>query len=147
MAGNLQPITVKQALITIEGITAYFTKVSAPKEKREDVSYNDGQRGQTFKVTGFVELENITLSKSFDPVQDKALVAWYKARKNTLDQAFSVTVQPVTADVQSTPITGGGTFVLSGCKVVSFKYPEFDRLGSGLAMLEIEIAPESVTYQ
>ncbi len=144
----LKPVTQKQFLVILDKLTdTYWTKATAPKETREVVEYNDGQTGNIRKALGFLNRDNITLSKPFDPAADKALMAWYEnIRKNgTTAEGFTVTITPVNNDMAGTTISGV-TITLTGCQVVSFRTPEVDRAGSAIAMVELELLYDDISF-
>lgn len=148
----LKPITQQQFVVLIDQLTStYWSKVTSPKESRVQAEYNDGSTGTTRKVAGFTSRENVTLTKAFDPVADKAIIAWYNGLKGsstggtgTGATPFAVSITPVTNTYQGTTITGV-TITLTGCTVVSLKMPEVDRTGSSAAMLELEVYYEELT--
>ena len=145
----LKPITQKQFLVLIDQLKeTYWSKATAPKETREAADYNDGQTGNTKKALGFVSRDNITLSKAFDPVADKVITTWYDGiKKNgTPAEGFSISIQPVQNNLETTTISGV-TITLTGCQVVSFKLPEIDRMGNGVAMLELEVCYDNLSFQ
>lgn len=147
---NLKPINQKQFLVKISDTTltyAYFTKVTSPKETRDETEYNNGQDGTTHVHLGFTKRDKVTLAKPFDPVADKALVTWYKRRRLTTATKFSVAIKPTHPDQAGSDITGAGTLTLLGCEVAAFKMPDVDRSGTGLAMLEIELVHDDWSYQ
>lgn len=143
---NLKPVQQRQFLVTIDGLQAFFTKATAPKETRGSSTYNDGETGITRKHLGFLELDDVTLSKPFDPAQDKALVEWWNKQKEDPSNV-TVSIQPVKADTKGSPIPGASTLMLTECQVASFTYPAVDREADGMAMLEIVLVPGSITYQ
>jgi phage tail-like protein len=148
MPQNLQPISQKQFLVNIQGIQSYFSKVTKPKESRAETTYNDGQTGEEYTHLDFIKREKITLSKVFYPATDKALVNWWNERKTKADTPFNISIQPIAADTAGSPISGAGTIILNNCFVQSFSYPEVDRMGSGMAMLEIEVVVNgAISYQ
>lgn len=120
----------------------FFTKVTAPKETRETMDYNDGQTGTTYKMLGFTSRDNVTLSKPFNPSQDKQLAAWYN-QQIASPSDFTVSIQPVNTDNGGTVIANAGTLQLLGCEVVSFKFPDVDRMGNSVATVELEIIYKS----
>lgn len=145
---NLRPITQRQFIVQISNLGSFaFTKATSPKETRETTDYNDGQRGTVYKLPGFTSRDNVTLSKPFYPAQDKALVTWYQNQKKAEAQKFTVSIQPVNADLEGSAIAGAGTFILTGCEVVSLKLPDVDKMGSGIAMMEVEILYDEWSYQ
>lgn len=144
----LKPILQKQFLVLIDQLKeSYWNKATSPKESREVAEYNDGQTGVTRKVLGFTSTENVTLSKPFDPIQDKFITDWYtdyKKNVGTKDR-FTVSIQPVQNDYQGNTIKGV-TITLTGCQIVSFKAPEVDRMGTATAMLEIELCYDDLSF-
>jgi len=112
------------------------------------VDYNDGQTGQTLEHVTFVKTEHITLSKVFDPEKDKPLIEFYnKTLTEGQTQDWNISIQPVTADLQGKPVQGAGTIILNSCQFVAITYPEADRMGSGMSMLEFEVLYDNITYQ
>lgn len=148
MPNNLKPISQKQFLVTIQGIQGFFSKCTKPKEARTETTYNDGQTGEEYTHLDFIKRDKVTLSKVFDPAADKTLVSWFNERKTKADTPFNISIQPVSADTAGTPISGASTIILNNCFVASFSYPEVDRMGSGMAMLEIEVVVNgAISYQ
>lgn len=145
---NLRPILSKQFVTQVGDLpTTYFTKVSGLQESYDETEYNDGEKGRLFVHVGFMKIDKVTLSKPFDPAQDVALIQWYQGQK-TNRQPFTVTIQPVSADLNGSPIAGAKTLTLTGCTVTRMKYPDVDReSSSAIAMLEIDVYPQDVTYQ
>lgn len=123
----------------------FFTKVTAPKETRETMDYNDGQTGTTYKMLGFTSRDNVTLTKPFNPAQDKQLASWYNQQVASASD-FTVSIQPVSNDNSGSALTGAGTLQLMGCEVVSLKFPDVDRMGNGAATIELEIIYKSWTF-
>ncbi len=134
---NLQPLGTEQFLVVIAGLTAYFTKCSAPKWVKNEFEYNDGQTGITRTHLGFTKFDKVTLTKHYF-IEDSAIVAWAQERRNN-GEPFTVTITPVKADAAGSPIDGGKVLTLTDCYLASFKAPEVDRGGTGGAMLELEL--------
>ena len=146
MSVNLQPISVKQFLVTIGGQSFTFQSKKGGKIQWTEETYNAPDQGVEYKHHSFQKMDNLTLTKLFDPAADRALITW----SNTITQnraPFTVTVQPVQSDLAGTVYPGGGTFIYTGCELVSITDPESDRDGSGLAKLELEISFQNRTYQ
>lgn len=141
---QLQPISMKQARVTISGSNTGFTSISGGKYSREEVKYNDGNQGIEKTFVGMVAIEQLTLSRPYDPVAEKEIVTFVNNQR-TAQQGFTVTVQPVSADVAGTAIGTGVTY--TGCVLVSYTPAKFDRNGNGLAMTELVIQPTNLpTY-
>lgn len=149
MAGNLKPLLQKQFQVQITGIGTpiFFTKVTAPKVMREVANYNDGQTGVIRKLTGFVEYENVTLTKTYDGVNDKALYAWFNSQQAPNAPKFVVTITPVTNDQSGSVPAGAATLSLTDCEVVSLSFPSVDRTGSGTSEIVLEIIVNGFSYQ
>ena len=68
---QLIPISSKQAKIFVRGINAPFTSISGGKYSREEVKYNDGVNGIEKTYPAMTSIENLTLTKPYDPIADK----------------------------------------------------------------------------
>jgi hypothetical protein len=145
---KLQPITQKQAVITISDLPDVFWLSSkGGKVNTEKVPYNDGKQGIIQTFTGFLSLTALTLMKSFDPVADKAVVAWFNKQKAT-PTPFNVAIQPVKADLAGSVFDGSSQILYSDCLLGDYQLPEFNRDSTGLAMIECEVLFNTIpTYQ
>lgn len=141
---QLSPVSVKQARITLSGSNTPFTSISGGKYSREDIKYSDGNVGIEKTFVGMVSIEALTLTRPYDPTAEKEIVAFVNSQR-TAQQGFTVTVQPVSADVAGTAVGTGVTY--TGCVLVSYTPAKFDRNGNGLAMTELVIQPTNLpTY-
>lgn len=139
---NLNPISVKQARITASFYPqAFWSSKKGGTVKSDEVAYQDTNLNIGQTLAGTVKIENITLSKVHDPVADSALIAAITALQKA-PKAFSVTVQPVKSDVQGTAL--GKLTTYPNCQLLSFVPPDYDREGSGVAMLSITVAVNSM---
>jgi hypothetical protein len=139
MATALKPISQKQAVITISDISdTYWISIKGGRVSREKVKYNDGKKGIIQTLTGFIELESLTLTKSFDPSADKTVIAWIKKQLDS-PTAFNVAIQPVKSDITGSVADGAGQILYSNCQLGDHKLPEFDRNSTGLAIIEVEV--------
>ena len=93
-----------------------------------------------------MKYEPVTLSKPYDAAQDASLEDWCVATLDTGD-TFSVSIQPVNADLEGTPIEGSRTLVMADSQLASFEPPTVDRDSTGGAMLTLEVLPGAVSYQ
>lgn len=145
--GQLQPITQKQSKIEVSALTGIFwTSIKGGKMSHEEVGYSDGQAGMEKTFTGLMKIEPITLTKPYDPVNDKAIQTFLNSQRAT-KTAFNVTVTPVNTDVAGSPLPGGQPQTYSNCMVLSYTPAQFDRNGTGLAMVELVLAVNSLpTY-
>ena len=142
---QLQPITMKQAKIEISAplLGIFWTSIKGGKMSHEEVSYNDGAQGLELVFTGLTKLENITLTKPYDPVNDAAIHSFISSQRSA-KTAFSVSVTPVNADIAGSPISGGKTIIYNNCTFISYNPPQFDRDGTGLAKVEMVIGLNSL---
>ncbi len=132
---QLQPISVKQARITVEGLSdIFFTSISGGKYTKESVKYNDGNNGIEKTFSGMVNIEALTLGKPFDPVNDASIATFIKTARST-SKTYTITVQPVASEVAATNL--GKTITYTGCTLMSYTPAKFDRDGSGLAKVEM----------
>ena len=136
----LQPISQKQAKITISAIPGVFwTSIDGGKQMREEVKYNDGSAGQEKHYVGFTSVENLTLTKPYDPAGDVAVSTFVTGQRGS-NVPFSVTVTPVSADIGGSPLAGANGVTYPNCVLISYKPAKFDRDGTGLAKIELVIA-------
>lgn len=148
MPSLLKPISQKQAVITISSLRdIYWTALRGGKVTREKIKYSDGRQGITQTFVGFLELENLTLMKPFDPAKDKSVIKWCRDQVDK-PTPFNVAIQPVKSDLAGTPFEGSSQILYSNCSLGDFKLPEWDRNATGLAMVEIEVIFNALpTYQ
>ena len=142
----LTPQSTKQYLVSLGGVQAYFTKITAPKWMKAETKYNDGQTGTMKTHLDFLDLEKVSLTKNYDAAKDGAIDQALKTRRES-GEAFEVTIQPVLADKAGSPVPNGKTIVLQGCRVVSVTYPAVDREGSGLSTMIVEVIPDDIVLQ
>lgn len=140
---QLQPLSVKQAKVFISGISAPFTSISGGKYTREDIKFNDGVNGMEKSTAGMITIEALTLTKPFDPISDKEIAAFIANQRNAV-AGFTVTVNPVNADAQGSPLSGATTITYTGCILLSYTPAKFDRNGNGLAMIEMTVQPNQL---
>lgn len=146
MATPLEPLSIKQYLVSMGGVQALFSKCTAPKVMKGETKYNDGQTGVMKTHLDFLEYEKVNLTKNFSASQDGTLLDFVKDKMET-GEKVDVTIQPVKADKAGSAVPGAKTIVLMGCQVVSVTYPQVDREGSGLSTLVVELAPEDIITQ
>ena len=143
---QLTPISSKQAKIFISGVSSQFTSISGGKYSREEVKYNDGNNGIEKTFAAMTTIEGLTLTKPYDPIADKEITAFINTQRLN-GKPITITVNPVNADVQGTPIAGAGTITYSDCTLVGYTPAKWDRQSTGLAMIEMSFAVNSVpTY-
>jgi len=143
---NLKPVANRQFIAVIDGVQVSIQKVSAPKVSLMSDKYNDGVTGVERTHLSFISYDNVTLTCLYDPTTAENLFDWVLgAIKDS--KTFTVTIQPVQSDLEGSPLGAAKSLQLLGCQVASYKHPEMDRSGSGLAMMEVEVAVESIAKQ
>lgn len=137
---QLKPISVKQARITVSGLNDIaFTSISGGKYSREEIKYNDGVNGIERTTAGMITIEALTLTKPHDPVNDKSIAKFMNDLQKS-GNFVTITVNPVNSDVAGTDLAGAVSTTYTGCTLISYSPPKFDRNGSGLAMTEVMFA-------
>ena len=144
---NLKPLSQKQFLVEIDKLAgAKFTKATGLEETFDEAEYNDGSTGQQFTHLGMLKLGSVTLGKPFDAEADQAIYDWFQEYKENRGD-FAVTITPILPTLEAKQVPGSKSLILQGCQVKRFKYPDADREGSGLAMLELEVIPTTCDRQ
>lgn len=144
---QLTAVTSKQGKIEISDLQGIFwTSIKGGKLSLEEVNYNDGSQGLELVLPGFTKLENITLTKPYDPVNDATIHTFIAAQRVT-KTPFSVVVTPINADIAGSSISGGRSITYNNCTFLGYTPPQFDRDGTGLAKCEMVLGINSLpTY-
>ncbi|MBW4558428.1 MAG: hypothetical protein KME59_21385 [Trichormus sp. ATA11-4-KO1] len=144
----LNPISQKQAIITISDISGvYWKALNGGKVAREKIKYNDGKQGIEQTFVGFLSLEDLTVMKNFDPKEDGVVINWVEQQVAN-PTPFNVAIQPVKSDLVGSPFDGAKQILYSNCQLADYKYPTWDRESSGLAVFELVLIFNSLpTYQ
>lgn len=140
----LKPLSVKQFAITIEGQSYNLQSKKGGKVSRFADNYVDPVDGTQRTHLSYTQRENIVLTKLYEAETDDALLTWLKGQMDT-PTPFNVSAQPISTGLKSTAT--GKALIYNNCQVVSYRDPEADRDGTGLAMIEIEITYDSETAQ
>jgi hypothetical protein len=137
MAGiKVIPITEADWLVTIEGISeAFWQTFSGISDSTGVTEYSDGQSNRLHKLIGPRQVENVTLTKPYNPIGDKALIEWWKRWCSANGEEVTITVQPVRYCPNAIPY--GATTTMLGCKPSSLKYGNVDKTSANIAMIEL----------
>lgn len=139
---NLAPVSVKQARTICSFFpSAFWSGSDGGDIDKDEISYTDTNLNIQQTIAGVAKISNKTLKKVHDPVADAPLIAAILAQLKS-QTAFSVTVQATKSDVEGTPL--GALTTYPNCALMSFKPPKYDREGSGVAMIEITVAINSM---
>lgn len=139
---QLSPISVKQGRIVVSFHTGTTWSSADGGDIDKDVlTYNDTNLNIKQTFTGACYISNKVLKKVHDPIADAPLIAAI-IKQMEAQTPFSVTIQPVKSDITGTPL--GGLTTYPNCVLLSFKTPKYDREGSGVAEISIEVAVNSL---
>lgn len=138
----LSPITTKQASIIIEGCPGSWSSVDGGDVETDTATYYDTVTGLKQTVVGMLSITDRVLKRPYDPIADKGVLAWVSGQL-TKPSAFTISIQPVNADLNGTAKTGGKQ-TYTNCVLTKYTPPKFDREGSGVAMIEITVAVNSM---
>jgi hypothetical protein len=137
---KLRPISVANFRVTVEGISTYWEKFGGFDESKTTFKFNDGLDNVIQEVsTGMVEKQALTISKSFDPDQDWAIIELFESFCDA--DGITITVEPIN-NCKSGERRGTKSFVYYGCQLVGRKGGEADRQGSNSSMLELKFTYE-----
>lgn len=140
-----QPITRSQFLLTISDLDFYWETFSGLRDTAQTSEYSDGLGNRTYKLVGRRTLEDMTLSKAFDPVADVPIIEfWQKyCQGQGVDKICSVT--PVQYCPEPEPI--GAALILYGFRPISLQGFEVDKKSSDVTMLTLGFVADSWKYQ
>jgi len=130
----------------IEGYAEYWSTCTGLEDSAGDgASYSDGLKRNLLKLPGIREVATPTLSKPYDHVADRPLMAWWDRWCEGEQSPVRITIQPVFyCDDQ--PELEGEPFVLEGCRPTRFKPPEVDKTSSDVAMIELDLTFDRIIY-
>ncbi|HEY9835421.1 MAG TPA: phage tail protein [Vampirovibrionales bacterium] len=138
------PITEGDYLVTIEGIAqAYWETFSGVSDTTQVTEYSDGRSNRLHKLIGPRQVENVTLTKPYNPIQDKAIIEWWRKWCSANGEEVTITVQPVRYCPD--PINHGTATTMLGCKPTSLKYGNVDKKSANISMLELVFAVDDYT--
>lgn len=132
------PISVKQARLVCSFLpNVTWSSTDGGDIAADPIKYQDTALNIQKTIGGTMSISNRTLKKVHDPSADSAAIKSILAQFES-GQSFSMTVQTTRADVKGTAL--GGLTTYPDCTLLGFKTPNYDRDGSGVATIEIEIA-------
>lgn len=119
----------------------YFQQMTGGARSNEVTRVHPGGRpGSTKNIYGRSSVEDITITKSYDPVTDLKLLAWDKAWSRGVRRPLTIVKQPVTA----AGIPDGPPETYLRCGRVNFTPPDTATESAEDATLSITLAPEDV---
>lgn len=144
-APALRPLTNSQYKVSISNVPGgphYFTNFSGIKDNAQTSTYADGQSNIIYSLRGPRQLQQVTMSVPFDPVEHRALVEWWK--QYTCE---SVTIQIDVVDCNANIETGERQFQLTitDAQVTQINFAQVDRTSSNVSMLELGFVAHEFT--
>lgn len=144
MARSLRAITLGDQIIRISELPSYsFRKLEGGDAQEDLAEYASSNLNKTPSYApAKTTYSEITISKPFEPPNDITLLEIldtykYGSRELTIIQATAI---KGATDFQPGPVIR--TF--KRCHIKTIKYPNYDEIGTEVAMLEVTLQPEEV---
>lgn len=138
------PITESDYLVTVEGLVdSYWQTFSGIKDTTQTTPYSDGRSNRLSKHRGPRQVDDVTLTKSFNPEVDTAIVEWWRTWCSASGEELTITVQPV--QYCPNPLPKGPPFTLMGCKPTSLSVASADKTSSNISMIEMSFSVDDYT--
>jgi hypothetical protein len=145
MSIKVVPITEADYLVQIVGFgTGFWETFSGLNDSANSVDYSDGQRNRLYKLVGPRQIDDVTLTKPFNPVDDKNIVDWWRAWCNSTGEELTVSVQPVRYCPEPTPY--GEPIILLGCKPAGLSIGKVDKKSNNVSTLELKLSVDDYTF-
>lgn len=138
MVTRLKPLTQAEYLVTVANVDGYFTECSGLEEKFDTSTYSDGLSRRLRKLRGPGEIEDVELTKPFDPEADDALVTLCQEYCD-LETELTITIQPCKRCGEVRQV-GNKKLTLLGCKIVGVKGFEVDATSNDVSTLKITLS-------
>jgi hypothetical protein len=134
----LKPISTKQGRIVIDGCPGLWSSADGGNIESDKITFIDPNTGLKQTNAGTLMMSDMTLKRVYDPKQDVAAIAWCIGQL-TKPTNFGITITPTSNDVQGSAL-GAGVQKFASCVLTKYTPPKFDREGSGVTMIEIEVS-------
>jgi hypothetical protein len=138
MPSRLKPLTQSEYLVTIADVTGYFTECSGLEETFETSEFSDGLSKRLRKVRGISQIEDVELTKPFDPEIDGAILELCQEYCE-LERELTVTIQPIKRCGEIRQY-GNKKMTLLGCKLIGVKGFEVDTTSNDVSTLTITLS-------
>jgi hypothetical protein len=135
------PLTNADAVVTVEGVAGYWTKMSGLAETVSRAMYSDGSTNRKrYATSGSSEIDEVTISRPFDPdnADDQAAYEWAKSVR--CGDTFQVQVRPVRR-CDGVEQRGSKALFFYGCRLTKLEFMNSMDTGAGDSVVEL-----SVTY-
>ena len=142
------PASSADWLVTMDALPdTYWQKFSGVVETISRPTFADGLSAKKRKVaTGTSEYDDVTLSKSFDPEKDGAILAWADEKKRS-GEKFGIVVRPVKRN-KDVEFRGNKSFRISGAQLIKISAPAATDSAGGdqVSMVELVFSVEESVY-
>lgn len=138
---RIVPIARNQFLVTVKDLETYWETFSGINEATQTSEYSDGYSNRLFPLLGPRSIDEITLTKAYDPDKDQPIIDfWQNFRlsrgEDVNSRGLTVTVQPVEYAPDPQPI--GAPFTLYGFVPTRFNpFGEVDKKSQDMAMMSL----------
>jgi hypothetical protein len=141
----MRALSESSFLVTISGYgkAIYFSETSGGSKKASSSEYNDGLIRGNKKIRGNFTVDDLTLSRAFDPDTDPEFIRYLEKHCSLRDGDLTITVQPIEPCTESNPI--GAPFIYSGCLFLGYDAPEVKRSGNGASMVKYSFSVDNLS--
>lgn len=144
MSLKVIPITESDYLVTIEGLgDSYWETFSGVNDTTQTTPYSDGRSNRLKKHRGPRQVDDVTLAKPYNPVEDAPIIDWWQKWCSANGEEISITIQPVRYCPE--PENYGSATTLFGCKPASLKYVNVDKKSANISMIELSFTVDDYT--
>jgi hypothetical protein len=140
------PITRSQFLMQAFGLDFYWETFSGLDDQTQVTEYSDGLSNRTYPLMGPRKMNEMTLTKSFNPLAsaDGAIIQWYKDFCQDNGLQHTVVIAPIRYCPQIELI--GPQLTLYGAKPIGLKGFEADKKSQDVSMLELRLIADDWAY-
>ena len=128
----------RQFLVSVSDITGYFMTKSGGEVSSEATKVYEGGKKTPEIITSPSDVDNITISRNYDPDRDATILAGLRTTVGTAIK--TITVQGTDRDL----VAVGSPIVYSEAVLVRIGEPEFDANSGDMATYELEFAVKTV---
>jgi len=128
----------RQFLVSISGINGYFMTKSGGEVSSESTKVFEGGAKTPEIITSPSDVDNLTVSRNYDPDRDASILAQLRAKVGT--ERKTITVQPTDRDL----VAIGNPIVYADAVLVRIAEPEYDANSGDMATYELEFACKTV---
>lgn len=131
-------IARRQFLVTVDGIAGTFMTKTGGNVTSDSTKVYDGGSAVPQILASLAEVDNVTISRSWDMNRDPAVVKALTAKVGSWET--TITMQQTDRDFNKI----GDPITYAGCLLVALNYPEYDATSGDAATFDLEFAVASV---